>query len=416
MSFADALLVLCHGDEVSVSVLKDALDTFSQVSGLYPNLGKSTIFFGSVPFVTRQKILQIMPFNIGKLPMRYLGIPLIARKLSLSDSKSLIDKVKEKVCSWRNRKLSYAGRLLLINSVLNSMHIYWASVFMLPGNVLNEIEKILKSFLWCQGGNIRGKAKIAWKTVCLPKDQGGLGIKPTREWNEVLLMKQWPEEWVAKFAVLNHIEIPVLLEKQDAVKWIKNDDSRTAYSTNQAWLDLRANGSIKEWSHVVWFKQNIPKHAFILWLTLWNRLTTHENMLKWNPNSKFNCQLCQGDPDSVKHLFFECRYSRTFWEDMKSKILFKGLSFKIDDIMEVMSRYPYKRQIWSIITPIVIAAAVYFLWNERNNRIFKGIRRSEKDLSKLAQDYIRVKPLTLKVKRSIAVERAERIWEIKWKS
>ncbi|GKC71020.1 RNA-directed DNA polymerase, eukaryota, reverse transcriptase zinc-binding domain protein [Tanacetum coccineum] len=46
--FADDLLVLCHGDEGSIKVIKDAIDDFSRVSGLVPNLNKSTIFFRNV--------------------------------------------------------------------------------------------------------------------------------------------------------------------------------------------------------------------------------------------------------------------------------------------------------------------------------------------------------------------------------
>lgn len=57
------------------------------------------------------------------------------------------------------------------------MQVYWASVFVLPKSVINDINKILKGFLWCQGDLTRGKAKIAWEYVCKPKDEGGLGIK-----------------------------------------------------------------------------------------------------------------------------------------------------------------------------------------------------------------------------------------------
>ncbi|XP_071727374.1 uncharacterized protein [Rutidosis leptorrhynchoides] len=100
VGFADDLLVLCHGDLNSVKVVKKALDVFSSVSGL-----------------------------------------------GVIDCKGLVDKVRAKVGSWRNKKLSYAGRLQLIASVLSSMQIYWASVYMLPCCVIAEIEKVLKSFL-----------------------------------------------------------------------------------------------------------------------------------------------------------------------------------------------------------------------------------------------------------------------------
>ncbi|GKA58366.1 hypothetical protein Tco_0757554, partial [Tanacetum coccineum] len=35
-----------------------------------------------------------------------------------------------------------------------------------------------------------GKPRVAYKVVCRPKEQGGLGIKPLQKWNEVLLVKQ----------------------------------------------------------------------------------------------------------------------------------------------------------------------------------------------------------------------------------
>ncbi|GJT20726.1 RNA-directed DNA polymerase, eukaryota, reverse transcriptase zinc-binding domain protein [Tanacetum coccineum] len=40
LCFADDLLVLCHGDVNSVKVINKAIDKFSCVSGLFPNLGK----------------------------------------------------------------------------------------------------------------------------------------------------------------------------------------------------------------------------------------------------------------------------------------------------------------------------------------------------------------------------------------
>ena len=36
---------------------------------------------------------------------------------------------------------------------------------------------------------MKGRAKLSWKSVCMPKNQGGLGLKPLNEWNEVLLVK-----------------------------------------------------------------------------------------------------------------------------------------------------------------------------------------------------------------------------------
>ncbi|GJU57111.1 RNA-directed DNA polymerase, eukaryota, reverse transcriptase zinc-binding domain protein [Tanacetum coccineum] len=43
--------------------------------------------------------------------------------------------------------------------------------------------------LKCQWELTRGRAKVAWKTICQPKHQGGLGLKELDVWNETLLTK-----------------------------------------------------------------------------------------------------------------------------------------------------------------------------------------------------------------------------------
>ncbi|PWA65179.1 reverse transcriptase domain, Reverse transcriptase zinc-binding domain protein [Artemisia annua] len=74
LSFADGLLILSHGDYSSVKVISDALNEFIASSGLKPNIGKSTIFFGSVDAGEKQRILDILHFSIGKLPVKYLAV------------------------------------------------------------------------------------------------------------------------------------------------------------------------------------------------------------------------------------------------------------------------------------------------------------------------------------------------------
>ncbi|GJX57973.1 RNA-directed DNA polymerase, eukaryota, reverse transcriptase zinc-binding domain protein [Tanacetum coccineum] len=64
------------GSSNSIGVIKKVLNEFSEVSGLIPNLNKSTIFFGSVNESLKRELLQILPFKPGSLPMKYLGVPL----------------------------------------------------------------------------------------------------------------------------------------------------------------------------------------------------------------------------------------------------------------------------------------------------------------------------------------------------
>ncbi|GJU55440.1 hypothetical protein Tco_1229154 [Tanacetum coccineum] len=128
LCFADDLLMFFNRDYKYVEVLKEGLMEFSKASSLIPNMNNSTIFFGSVKYCEIRKILEVMPFTVGKLPMKYLGVPLITKNIGLSECNQLVERVKQKVNDWKNKALSYAGRLQLISSVMASMHILDISV------------------------------------------------------------------------------------------------------------------------------------------------------------------------------------------------------------------------------------------------------------------------------------------------
>ncbi|KAI3808225.1 hypothetical protein L1987_24173 [Smallanthus sonchifolius] len=137
VSFADDLFLFVNADPLSIKIFRDALNKFSQVSGLTPNLAKSTAYFSTVSQPVKQEILTLMPFKEGALPVRYLGVPLISSRLMYRDCKVLVDRLDKKIDNWMTKSLSFAGRLQLIKSVMSAMHIYWASVFMLPARIIN---------------------------------------------------------------------------------------------------------------------------------------------------------------------------------------------------------------------------------------------------------------------------------------
>ncbi|GAA0149916.1 hypothetical protein LIER_08970 [Lithospermum erythrorhizon] len=74
------------------------------------------------------------------------------------------------------RKVSYAGRVVLINSVLFGASNYRAQCVFLPKEVCASIEKMIRAFLW-SGTKSKFKAKVSWENVCKGKKEGGLGIK-----------------------------------------------------------------------------------------------------------------------------------------------------------------------------------------------------------------------------------------------
>jgi len=59
----------------------------------------------------------------------------------------------------------------------------------LPKILCNEMEKIQRSFLWGDTDLSRKPRLVGWDICCLPKNEGGLGIKRPRHMNDAFLMK-----------------------------------------------------------------------------------------------------------------------------------------------------------------------------------------------------------------------------------
>jgi len=100
-----------------------------------------------------------------------------------------VAKVVNRIETWLVKNLSFAGRLQLITSVLCSFQVFWSRVFILPKKTVKLLEQKLNRFLWC-GKDARGKAKVAWDKVCVPKKEGGLGIKKLDIWNQASMLHQ----------------------------------------------------------------------------------------------------------------------------------------------------------------------------------------------------------------------------------
>ncbi|GJX60328.1 hypothetical protein Tco_0291718 [Tanacetum coccineum] len=161
--FADDLFIFARGDVESSRVIMDSLEEFKLTSGLIPSIPKR------------------------ELPVKYLGVPLISSGLLNRDCNILVEKAKNRIGDWKNKSLSFAGRLQLCKSIISSMHVFWASVLIIPKGIIYDIHQLIRGFLWCNGELKRGKAKIAWEDICLPKSEGGLGLRNLEVFNFALM-------------------------------------------------------------------------------------------------------------------------------------------------------------------------------------------------------------------------------------
>ena len=82
----------------------------------------------------------------------------------------MLDKLKSKIQSWGATWLNKVGKIVLINSILDSMPIYQTSMLLAPKGTVTQIDKLLRRFLWEGGKNGEKKMHlVSWDKVKTPK-------------------------------------------------------------------------------------------------------------------------------------------------------------------------------------------------------------------------------------------------------
>lgn len=105
-----------------------------------------------------------------KLPTKYLGLPLSNKTLRKKDWIGIIDKVQRRIDGWQVKLLSKRDRLILVNSVLTNLPLYFFSIFKAPKWVVKKIEALRRDFFKKGGVGIpEGAHMVAWSCICWDK-------------------------------------------------------------------------------------------------------------------------------------------------------------------------------------------------------------------------------------------------------
>ncbi|XP_021764016.1 uncharacterized protein LOC110728682 [Chenopodium quinoa] len=374
--FADDLMLFGHGDKQSFSLLIGALKTFEKVSGLIANSEKTVVYFGSMEDSMKQEILGNTGFIVGSFPFRYIGIPLNAKYMRISDFDSIIDKMLARITCWSSRNLSYNARITLINSVLISLHTYWAQCILMPKGVIQRITQLCRAFLWNGSAVLGGAPPIAWDWVCKPKRFGGLGIRDCNRWNKGALGK-----YVWKIAKKEDSLWAYSPNRSDGWAWrrlcsVKTDLQQgfeagnwtsRKYKISECYTWLQGAQTKVIWDKWVWNRFNSPKHTFISWLAVQERLKTIDRLSSFGCNLDTRCLLCGAASESHKHLIFYCPYC------LKTVTTWLGFSEKHFNLIASW-KHCYRQGndlVQRKIFGATLAACVYYVWFARNHALWE---------------------------------------------
>nr|XP_043619768.1 uncharacterized protein LOC122591572 [Erigeron canadensis] len=249
---------------------------------------------------------------------------------------------------------------------------------------LLAIHPLVRNHFWHSLGN--GQNTFAWHdtwATCCPiidivthRMIKEAGFESHSKVVEIIENGSWrlPSFWDNRILNTN---VPLLQEHMmDSIKWCTDAGVLHDFSVSLAWEDLRVREPLVDWYHIL------------------------------------SCPLCSTQPDSHTHLFFDCPFSSRVWDEV-NKIA--GLSLyggSWADVLHDLKKIARKNFVHSVVSKLILAGAVYNIWQERNNRLFNQSKRSEDKLIQIIVSTTRLKLMTLRFKNNSRTEAALSHWKL----
>ena len=195
--------------------------------------------------------------------------------------------------------------------------------------------------------------------------------------------------------VKNSIPVNLIPRSQhkDTVTWALT--SSGFFTTNSAWMAIRASLPTAPWADFLWFSGHIPRTAFILWLAFRKRLDTQDRLFHPIPN--INCLFCGTVLESHDHLFFSCSASAQVWDFILCRLDTHVPQLPWEELIMWLATHWRGASFEAVIRKLCLAATIYYIWQERNSRFHTNSRRSTMEVALAAINMVRGKLTSFRV-------------------
>lgn len=242
---------------------------------------------------------------------------------------------------------------------------------------------------WCNGSSLF--------SIMGNKGSQLLGIPENANLSLLITNGSWnlPSSFTSTYSTCsNFILSSPITGGRDQILWC-NHKHPTKHNFIEAIFESYPNVG---WSKDVWFKGNAINFTLYCWMAFLEGLKTSDILAKRGLGSPTDCCFCLSHSESHTHLFFECTYSMNLIRTLlpNGNFLLMQCSLK-----QIYSSVDYKdHKIIIRLQLLIISAAVYFLWRERNNRLFFHSASSVEDLNSMIRMRIAAKLKRWKFKDS----------------
>lgn len=173
--------------------------------------------------------------------------------------------------------------------------------------------------------------------------------------------------------VLTTMPPPTVQRGNDVFLW-RNGQGHFVpkFSSKATWHLTRERAPEVQWMSLVWFKEEIPRCSFVVWMAILCRLPTRDRLASWGMSVPLQCVLCSSGNESHEHLFYRCPFSSAVWAHfcnptnlpLPTSILAVGNILSLRQVVDSPGL--------PVVLKLLLQSVVYCVWKERNSRIFAG--------------------------------------------
>ncbi|XP_075508178.1 uncharacterized protein LOC142545090 [Primulina tabacum] len=271
--FADDMVLYAEASIELLNIILECLNSFCSCSGQKVNFHKSQIFVSkNVDDMVANSLSTASGIPLTDDLGKYLGVSSIHGRANNNLYKQVLDRIKSRLEGWKTKYLSFAGRKVLVQPVLNAIPLYTMQTSLLPMGICSEIEKTIRNFLWGRQYGERKCHLVKWEVVTKPKSMGGLGIRRMQQMNLAFMTKLgwrlmndknslWAQVLKEKYMHKTNISKGIQAKQGASKTW--QDISKAMQTLEQGKRSVVRNGKSTSFWMDKWL-ENEPLNSYLL--------------------------------------------------------------------------------------------------------------------------------------------------------
>lgn len=151
--------------------------SYGETSGQYLSYDKCRFYAFNFSSARIASVSNTLGFVARDFPFNYLGVPLFRGKPKKRHLQPIADRILNKLTSWKGSLLSIMGRVQLVKSIIHGIALYSFQVCSWPISLLKKLDNCIRNFIWSGDVLVKKVVTVAWKTLCSPFNEKGLGLR-----------------------------------------------------------------------------------------------------------------------------------------------------------------------------------------------------------------------------------------------